>query len=262
VPLGRPIANTRLSVLDAALRPVPVGVPGELYVAGAGVGRGYLGDPARTAAVFRPDPSEPGARMYATGDRVRYLPDGRLEYLGRRDHQVKIRGHRIELGEVEAAVRAVDGVTDAVVLVPPGPSRLVAYAVGPVEPAAVRQRLAATLPGPMVPSAIVVLDALPLTANCKVDRAALPAAPAVAQQAGYVAPRPGAEERLAALFAEVFEVERIGARDDFFDLGGHSLLATRLVARMREEFGVAVALRTVFDRPVLADLAATLDTAG
>ncbi len=257
--IGRPVGNTRLYVVDEWLEPVPIGVPGELLIGGAGVGRGYLGDPSRTAAVFVPDPFSgvPGARLYRTGDMVRYLPDGQLEFLGRRDHQVKIRGQRIELGEVEAALRAIDGVTDAVVTAAPdhhGQSRLAGYVTGQVDPAAVRTAAAAALPDAMVPSAVVVLDTLPLTANGKVDRAALPA-PSFADRSGYVAPRTEVERQVAAVFAEVLGVGRVGLEDDFFRLGGHSLLATQLVARVRERFGVELPLRALFERPVVGDFA-------
>ncbi|MEU4895147.1 amino acid adenylation domain-containing protein [Streptomyces sp. NPDC044780] len=262
VPIGRPLRNTRLYVLDEECEPVPVGVPGELYVGGMGVGLGYLGDPRRTAAAFPPDPFHdvPGARMYRTGDVVRYLRDGQLEFLGRRDHQVKIRGQRIEPGEVEAAVRTLSGVRDAVVIADrsgPGGARLVAYVAGEVDPHAVRSALAGRLPSAMVPAAVVPLDALPLSANGKVDRAALPPAP-VPEGDSYVPPRDAEETRLCALFAELLDLPRVGRYDDFFALGGHSLLATRLVARVRAAFGVALPLRVLFERPTPEGLRAAL----
>ncbi|MEU2156436.1 amino acid adenylation domain-containing protein, partial [Streptomyces sp. NPDC019396] len=257
--IGRPIGGTRLYVVDEWLERVPVGVPGELLVGGAGVGRGYLGDPRRTATAFVPDPFSdvPGARLYRTGDVVRYLPDGQLEFLGRRDHQVKIRGQRIELAEVEAALRAVEGVTDAVVLSVPdqlGQSRLAGWVSGTAGVTAVRAAAVAALPDAMVPSAISVLDALPLTPNGKIDRAALPA-PVFVDGAEYVEPRTEVERQVAAVFAEVLGVERVGLEDDFFQLGGHSLLATQLIARVREGLGLNLPLRALFERPVVGGFA-------
>ncbi|MEV5085631.1 amino acid adenylation domain-containing protein, partial [Streptomyces sp. NPDC056159] len=264
VPIGAAIRNTRLYVLDNRLQPVPVGVPGELYVGGTGVGYGYVGDPRRTAVTFVPDPfaDEPGRRLYRTGDRVRRLPDGQLEFLGRLDHQVKIRGQRIELGEVEAALRAVPAVTDAVVTVgtdPAGQSRLVGHIVGAVDPRQVRTELAGALPEAMVPAALMVLDALPLTPNGKVDRKALPAPDfgALATGSGR-APRTPQEELLCEVFAEVLGLPRVGLDDDFFDLGGHSLLATRLVNRIRAVFGVELQVRSLFETPTVAGIAASL----
>ncbi|MEV5008949.1 amino acid adenylation domain-containing protein [Streptomyces sp. NPDC055692] len=264
VPIGAAIRNTRLYVLDNRLQPVPVGVPGELYVGGTGVGYGYVGDPRRTAVTFVPDPfaDEPGRRLYRTGDRVRRLPDGQLEFLGRLDHQVKIRGQRIELGEVEAALRAVPAVTDAVVTVgtdPAGQSRLVGHIVGAVDPRQVRTELAGALPEAMVPAALMVLDALPLTPNGKVDRKALPAPDfgALATGSGR-APRTPQEELLCEVFAEVLGLPRVGPDDDFFDLGGHSLLATRLVNRIRAVFGVELQVRSLFETPTVAGIAASL----
>ncbi|WP_255950100.1 non-ribosomal peptide synthetase [Streptomyces odontomachi] len=262
-PIGSAIRNTRLYVLGDGLRPVPAGVPGELYVGGVGVGRGYLREARRTALAFLADPyaPQPGARMYRTGDRVRRLPDGQLEFLERVDHQVKIRGHRIELGEVEAALRAVDGVTDAAVAVAPdsaGTSRLAGYLAGDVDPAEVKARLAAVLPDYMVPSAFVLLERLPLTPNGKVDRKALPAPEFGAARQEGAAPTTPLQEALCAVFAEVLGVERVGVHDDFFDLGGHSLLATRAVGRIRVGLGVEVPVRTLFDRPTVAQLATEL----
>ncbi|MFE2032055.1 amino acid adenylation domain-containing protein [Streptomyces scopuliridis] len=272
VPIGSAIRNTRLYVLDDRMRPVPVGVPGELYVGGVGVGLGYLGDPGRTAIAFVPDPfaaaDEPGGRLYRTGDRVRHLPDGQLEFLGRQDHQVKIRGQRIELGEVEAALRAVPGVTDAVVTVgtdPAGQSRLVGHVVGAVDPREVRARLAGALPEAMVPAALVLVEgALPLTPNGKVDRKALPAPDFANYGTGAPgrAPRTPQEEILCDVFAEVLGLPRVGPDDNFFDLGGHSLLATRLVNRIRSAFGVDLQVRALFETPTVAGLAASLGVFG
>ncbi|MEU0115570.1 amino acid adenylation domain-containing protein [Streptomyces bobili] len=265
-PIGSAIRNTRLYVLGDGLRPVPVGAPGELYVGGVGVGRGYLDDPRRTSAVFVADPfaPEPGARMYRTGDRVRHRTDGRLEFLERVDHQVKIRGHRIELGEVEAALRGVTGVTDAAVDVAvdsAGSTRLAAFVTGDVEVAEVKAELSTTLPDYMVPAAFVVLERLPLTANGKVDRKALPAPDLTAAQTGR-RPRTPQEQVLCAVFAEVLGVEQVGIDDDFFEFGGHSLLATRAISRIRVLLGAELPVRILFEAPTVAALAGHLTEAG
>ena len=249
VPIGRPIANTRAYVLDAGLRPVPPGVRGELYLAGDGLARGYLGQPGRTAERFVADPN--GGRMYRTGDLVRRRADGTIEFLGRADQQVKIRGFRIEPGEVEAVLMADPGVTRAVVVA--REDRLVAYVVGTADPA----RLRAALPEYMVPSAIVALPELPLNANGKLDRRALPA-PEITTTTR--AARTPAEQALCELFADVLGVPGVGPDDGFFALGGHSLLATRLVSRIRGLLGVEVPIRAVFDAPTPARLASLLDT--
>ncbi|CAM5460279.1 non-ribosomal peptide synthetase [Streptomyces aurantiogriseus] len=265
-PIGSAIRNTRLYVLGDGLRPVPVGAPGELYVGGVGVGRGYLDDPRRTSAVFVADPfaPTPGARMYRTGDRVRHRADGRLEFLERVDHQVKIRGHRIELGEVEAALRQVTGVTDAAVDVAvdsAGTMRLAAFVTGDVDVAEVKAELAGTLPDYMVPAAFVVLDRLPLTPNGKVDRKALPAPDLAAGQTGR-RPRTPQEQVLCAVFAEVLGVEQVGIDDDFFAFGGHSLLATRVISRIRLLLGAELPVRVLFEAPTVAELSAKLAEAG
>ncbi|MFJ8473975.1 amino acid adenylation domain-containing protein [Kitasatospora sp. NPDC094011] len=261
-PIGRAVRGTGLYVLDGALRPVPDGVPGELYVGGRGVGRGYLDQPARTAAVFTADPfsPRPGARMYRTGDRVIRRPDGELEFLERVDHQVKIRGHRIEPGEVEAALRSIDRVGDAVVVVrrgTAGDARLVGYVTGDLDPARCRTAAAAILPEYMVPATLVVLDALPLTPNGKVDRAALPEVDPAAAGTGC-GPRTPQEEVLCTAFAEVLDLPKVGIDEDFFQLGGHSLLATRLVSRVRTLLGAELAIRTLFEAPTVAALAGRL----
>ncbi|HEU0053791.1 MAG TPA: amino acid adenylation domain-containing protein, partial [Longimicrobium sp.] len=263
VPIGRPVSGTRVYVLDEGGRPVPAGVPGELHAGGAGVGRGYLGRPALTAERFVPDPfGEPGARLYRTGDRVRWRADGVLEYLSRLDRQVKVRGFRVEPGEVEAALRRHAAVRECVVAAredAPGDRRLVAYVVGEIDGEALRAHLARLLPDYMLPAAFVVLDAFPLLPSGKVDVRALPAPAYAAPEAEYVAPRTPREEVLAGIWAEVLRAERVGARDDFFALGGHSLLATRVVSRVREAFGVEIPLRAVFETPTVAGLAEAVE---
>ncbi|HZI14651.1 MAG TPA: amino acid adenylation domain-containing protein, partial [Myxococcus sp.] len=267
--IGGPLANVRVYVLDAHLRPAPVGVPGELFISGAGVARGYLGRPELSAERFLPNPFSPtpGERMYRTGDKVRWLPDGTLEYLGRIDFQVKVRGFRIELGEIEACLRQHPGVQQAVVLAredAPGDKRLVGYFTlkgAPVELAGVRAFLKERLPEYMVPGALVVLEALPLTSNGKVDRRALPAPDVSAASGAYVPPATPTEELLAAAWAQVLRVERVGRHDDFFALGGHSLLATQVMARVRSSFGVELPLRVLFEASTLEALALQVDVA-
>ncbi|MEW5931717.1 MAG: amino acid adenylation domain-containing protein, partial [Gemmatimonadota bacterium] len=271
VTIGRPVGNVRVYLLDAQGVPTPVGVPGELYVAGAGVARGYLGRPELTAEKFVPDPfsGEAGARMYRSGDRVRRRADGELEYVGRVDQQVKVRGFRIEPGEIEAVLERHPGVRAAAVAVredAPGAPRLVGYVVpesgATPSTSELRRHLAERLPEYMVPGAIAVLEALPLSPNGKVDRRALPA-PETAAGAGddFVAPRTPAEEILAGIWAEVLRLETVGAHDNFFEIGGHSLLATRVVSRIRETFGAEVPLRAVFEAPTLSGLAERVQAA-
>ncbi|MBW3570023.1 MAG: amino acid adenylation domain-containing protein, partial [Gemmatimonadetes bacterium] len=260
IPIGAPGSNTQVYVLDRALRPVAVGVPGELYAGGHGVARGYLGRAGMTAERFIPDPfgRAPGGRMYRTGDRARWLTDGTLEFLGRLDAQVKIRGFRVEPGEIEAALRGHPSVAECAVVVRedvPGEKRLVAYVVGQAGAEELRAHLRASLPDYMVPAAFVALDALPLNANGKVDRRALPVPDFAAAEEAYVAPRTLVEEVLAAIWAEVLRVDRVGVDDDFFASGGHSLLATRVVSRVRDVFGVELPLRALFEGPTLAELA-------
>jgi amino acid adenylation domain-containing protein len=260
VSVGRPIGNARIYILDAALQPVPVGVPGEAYVGGAGVVRGYLGRPALTAERFVPDPfaAEPGARMYRTGDRLRWKTDGRLEFVGRLDEQVKIRGFRIEPGEVESALSAHPDVREARVLVredEPGEKRLVAYVIGSADAEALRAHLRRSLPEYMVPAAFVALDRLPLTPSGKLDAASLPAPDFGAAEEGYVAPRTPVEEVLAGIWAEVLRLERVGVRENFFELGGHSLLATRVISRVQAVLAVEATVRALFEAPTVAELA-------
>ncbi|MFJ9847915.1 amino acid adenylation domain-containing protein [Streptomyces sp. NPDC101150] len=270
VPIGNPSWNMRAHVLDALLRPVPVGVPGELYVAGAQLARGYLGRPELTAERFVADPSgEPGARMYRTGDLVRWTADGGLEYQGRTDDQVKIRAHRIELGEVEAALAAAPGVGQVCVVAAPGPGglRLVGYAAprpgGPAPDAAALKEFAArSLPEYMVPAALVVLPELPLTINGKVDRKALPAPEAAASgPAPAELPATDTQRLLAGIFAELLGVETVGLDDGFFELGGDSILSIQLVARSRRA-GLPLTSKEVFRSGTVRALAALVDAAG
>jgi amino acid adenylation domain-containing protein len=265
-PIGRPIANTAIYVLDRTLAPVPIGVAGEIQIAGAGLARGYLGRPGLTAERFVACPfGGPGERMYRTGDLGRWRADGVLEYLGRLDGQVKLRGHRIELGEIESVLSEDPTVRRAAAILREdvaGEPRLVAYVTGQADAApdiaALRAHLARRLPEPMVPSAIVVLDALPLTPNGKLDRKALPA-PDLQAASAYLAPRSQTEAALAGLWAEVLGVETVGVLDDFFELGGHSLLAMRLAARIREAFGAELPLRTLFETPTIAGVSQHLE---
>jgi amino acid adenylation domain-containing protein len=261
VPIGRPIAATQTWVLDARMEPVPQGVPGELYLGGAGLARGYLGRPGLTAERFVPDPlaSTPGARLYRTGDLVRWRADGALDYLGRLDHQVKIRGFRIELGEIEAALTAQTGVREAVVVARDG--RLIAYAVGEsLDAAALRTQLAQRLPDYMVPWRIMPLAAMPLNANGKVDRYALPQPSSeAASEVSWEAPREGVETQLAAIWSTLLGAARVGRHDDFFALGGHSLLAVRLNARLALELNASLPLATLFEAATLHEQAAAID---
>jgi amino acid adenylation domain-containing protein len=270
VPIGLPIAATTVYVLDGRLRPVPVGVAGELFIGGPGVARGYGGRPALTAERFVADPfAADGSRMYRTGDRVRWNVSGQMEFLGRADDQVKVRGVRIEPGEIEAALAAHPGVQVAVVT-PFGESaqaRLVAYVV-PADPAEgiptsgeLRGHLRENLPEFMIPSVFIELAALPLTSSSKLDRAALPA-PDIGrteQDGSYVAPSTPTEELLAGIWAELLGADRVGAEDNFFELGGHSLLATQVISRIRDVFGTEVPLAALFDRPTVRELAQVVE---
>jgi amino acid adenylation domain-containing protein len=268
IPIGRGIPGTRLYVLDPRGEPAPIGIPGELHVGGGGVARGYLDRPELTAEKFVPDPfgGTAGARVYRTGDRVRWLPDGSLEFLGRVDSQVKIRGFRVELGEIEAALAKQPGVEEAVVVArddEPGNPRLVAYLVpeagAELSPAALRAELKGELPGYMVPAAFVTMDELPLTRNGKVDRRALPAPDtagrAEARVTGAAAPRNDVERTIAAAWQEVLGVEAVGLDDNFFDLGGHSLLLARLRSRLAGRFPRDVSVVVLFRYPTVRSLA-------
>ena len=284
VPIGGPIANTQVYVLDTAMQPVGIGVPGELYIGGDGLARGYLNQPALTAERFVPSPFRAGARLYRSGDWVRWRADGTLEFLGRIDGQIKLRGFRVELGEVEAVLRQHPEVQDAAAAVRYGVGhvpQLVAYVVENKEqtnkeqrsqddhtdpcslfsvlcsPQELRSFLQSRLPEFLVPSAIVVLDALPLTPNGKLDRRALPEPPELTDRAHaeYVAPRSETEQQIAAIWADVLKIERISVEDNFFDLGGHSLLATQLLVRLRADLGIDLSLQTIFEYPSIAELA-------
>ncbi|HEX8273629.1 MAG TPA: amino acid adenylation domain-containing protein [Longimicrobiaceae bacterium] len=264
--LGLPLPGAAMYVCDAAGEPVPVGVPGEVWVGGGGVARGYGGRPELTAAAFVPDAfsGAPGARLYRTGDRARRRPEGTLEFLGRADRQVKVRGFRIEPGEVESALHAHPAVRDALVVVredAPGERRLVAYllpAAAEPDPEELRDWLRRTLPDYMLPSAFVALAAFPLTPTGKTDRRALPA-PEAGGRAEHRPPRGATQRAVARIWAEVLHRERVGADEDFFALGGHSLLATRVVSRLRQELGVELPLRALFEAPTVAGVAARVD---
>ncbi|MCP5425319.1 MAG: amino acid adenylation domain-containing protein [Gammaproteobacteria bacterium] len=266
VPIGKPIAHSRAYVLDRRQRPAPIGVPGELYLGGAGLARGYLGQPALTAERFVPDPISgiPGARLYRSGDRVRWRPDGRLEFLGRYDYQVKIRGYRIEPGEIEA--RLLQHVREALVVVrgENAERHLVAYVI-PRQPSLsipdLRAALQGQLPEYLIPQAFVVLDAWPLNANGKIDRRALPE-PDPAGSEDDAPPTTATEQALAEIWAEVLQIGRAIARHDhFFELGGHSLSATQVASRLRARFQVEIPLKTLFETPMLARLAERVDEA-
>ncbi|MGH9894395.1 MAG: AMP-binding enzyme, partial [bacterium] len=269
IPLGRPIANTEVFVLDPHLQPVPIGVPGELYVGGDGLARGYHKRPELTAERFIPHPfrGDPGARLYRTGDLVRYLADGNLEFLGRIDQQVKLRGFRIEPGEIEAALTRHPAVREAVVVMEEetsGDKRLVAYFVPRQESgpsiSELRSILRAELPEYMVPAAIVPLGALPLMPSGKLDRKALPSPERVRPELenGFVAPRSPVEARLAEIWTSLLGIEPVGVYDDFFALGGHSLLATQVMSRLRTTFRLDLPLLTIFEAPTIAGLALAL----
>jgi hypothetical protein len=267
--IGRPIANTQVYVLDRHLNPVPVGVPGELYIGGDGLARGYLNQPGLTAARFIPHPfsNVPGARLYKTADLVHYLPNGQLKFLGRVDHQVKVRGFRIELGEIEALLHQHPAVREAAVIAHDGAlddKQLVAYIRFHTGRQAtlndLHDFLRRQLPEYMLPSALVSLDVMPLTPSGKIDRRALPPPnqlPLSSDQP-FTAPRTPLEEVLAGTFAELLKRERVSIHDNFFAIGGQSLIATRLVSRLREALKVDIPLRTIFEAPTVARLTTRL----
>ncbi|HEY3580788.1 MAG TPA: amino acid adenylation domain-containing protein [Pyrinomonadaceae bacterium] len=264
MPIGRALANTKLYVVDAALQLVPLGIAGELCIGGDGVARGYHDRPELTATAFIPDPfsNEPGARLYRTGDLVRYLHDGQLEFLGRVDDQVKLRGVRFELGEIEATLRQHQSVREAVALVrefSAGDHRLVVYVVadGAVDQQALREYVRGKLPEYLVPSAFVLLEKLPLLPSGKINKRALPAPEITRHEVSesYVAPRTAMEEMIANIWSELLGVKRVGVYDNFFELGGHSLLAAQIVVRVRHKFAVNVPLQSLFDTPNVAGLA-------
>ena len=269
VPIGRPIANTQLYILDRHLKPVPIGVMGELYIGGAGVARGYLNRPELNQERFLADPftRQTGSRMYKTGDLARYRKDGILEYLGRVDNQVKVRGYRIELGEIEATLASDPSVKSCAVLVredEPGNKQLVGYVV-PREGSSptvesLRQSLKQKLPEYMVPAHFVFLDSIPLTQNGKVDRKALPAPSFgnVPTEGESGEPRTETEKALAEIWSKLLKVERIGIHDDFFDFGGHSLMAMKLVSQIEERFGMNMPLAEFLEAPTIAGLAEKL----
>ncbi|BDI19721.1 hypothetical protein ANSO36C_55230 [Nostoc cf. commune SO-36] len=277
VPLGQPLANTQVYVLDEQLQLVPIGVPGELYIGGAGLARGYLNQPELTVARFIQNPfvSDSQARLYKTGDKVSYLNDGNLQFLGRVDRQVKIRGFRIELEEIETTLKQHSGVQEVVVRATEetlGNKRLVAYIVISPQFRLINQNYQAIasvfrsfcldkLPEYAIPSIFVLLKALPLTANGKIDYQALPtpeqSRPELEQL--YVAPRTGLERQLAEIWSEILGLEQVGIYDNFFELGGHSLLITQLLAKIRKAFSVELPLKLLFDAPTIADLAAQID---
>ncbi|TYR65176.1 MULTISPECIES: non-ribosomal peptide synthetase [Streptomyces] len=264
IPIGTAVTNTTLHVLDAALRPLPIGAPGELYVGGPGLARGYAGRPELTAERFvpHPFPDMPGERLYRTGDLVRRLPTGEMEFLGRVDNQVKIRGYRIEPGEIEAALAATGQVAEASVQVVDvsGDKRLVAYLVPQdprsADPAALRSELGTRLPAHLIPNHFVILDTLPVTSSGKLDAGALPGLEAAEDRPAAVTPPRNATERaLWQIWSELLEIQGFGVHDDFFAIGGHSLLASRAVIAVRTRLGVDLGLRNLFDRPTIAELA-------
>jgi acyl-coenzyme A synthetase/AMP-(fatty) acid ligase/acyl carrier protein len=265
IPIGRPIANTTVYILDQNRLPVPVNVAGELYIGGVGLARGYHNRPELTAERFVANPfaSDADARLYRTGDQVRYRADSTIEYLGRLDHQVKVRGFRIELGEIESVLATHQRIQQAVVLARedvPGDQRIVAYLLATpgddFVDSQLRSWLSERLPQFMVPSTFVLLDSIPMTPNGKVDRRALPAPQGIAQTSStFVSPRAGVESAVADIWCEVLRVERVGADDNFFDLGGHSLLVVQLQSKLRERFQRDLSLMELFRRPTVGAIA-------
>jgi acyl-coenzyme A synthetase/AMP-(fatty) acid ligase/acyl carrier protein len=273
VPIGRPIGNTHAFILDKNLQPVPIGVPGELHISGEGLARGYLNRPEATAEKFIPNPfsEEPGARLYRTGDKVRYLPDGRIEFLGRIDLQVKIRGFRIELGEIETVLSRYPSVQKAVVATRQNgfdDKRLVAYLVADAAPSSfindLRNFLREQLPEHMVPSAYVLLESLPMTASDKVNRDALPEPDDNHHEieTTYIAPRTEIEQTITSVWRELFNVEKLSTHSNFFDLGGHSLSMVRVCSRLREVMNIEISMIDMFKYPTINSLAKFLSQKG
>jgi acyl carrier protein len=265
--IGRPIGNTRMYILDADGRPVPVGVPGELYIGGAGVARGYWKRPDLTEARFLVDPfdTKPGRRMYRTGDRARYRRDGKIQLLGRTDHQIKLRGHRIELEEIEAVLNRHPEVLQAVVALHGEGSeqQLVAWVrpSGTADVGHLRSWMQTQLPEYMIPSAFLPIQEIPLTPNRKVDRKRLPLPQSFTRESSMstVGPRSQMEKQLAKVWSEILGIDRVGIRDNFFDLGGHSLLLIRVHARMRKELDVDIAVVDLFRYPTIESMATWLE---
>ncbi|MGA9117943.1 MAG: phosphopantetheine-binding protein, partial [Bacteroidota bacterium] len=271
-PIGVPITNVRLYVVDELCQPVPVGVAGELLIGGVGLARGYLGRPDLTAERFIPSPFGPqqGERLYRSGDLCRHLSDGAIEYLGRIDQQVKVRGFRVEPGEIEAVLDSHPEVSEAVVIVredTPGDRRIVAYVVADRERSLtagnLRHYLGSRLPDYMIPYAFVFLESFPLTPSGKVDRRALPVPDPARRdvESSYVPPRTPVETALAEHCAQLLGLEKVGIRDSFFELGGHSLLATQLMSRIQDHYHVDLPLRTLFETPTIVDLAEKIESA-
>ncbi len=273
ISIGKPIANTEIYILDAQLQPVPIGIPGELYIGGAGLASGYWQRPDLTSQKFIPHPfsNDPTARIYQTGDLARYLPDGKIECLGRADFQVKLRGFRIELGEIESLLCQHPTIAQATVIIRedlPGDRRLVAYLVANLQslsapvPTELRQFLQQKVPDYFLPAAMLVLPALPLTPNGKIDRKSLPApdAASLQLQTSFFPPTTPTEITLAQIWIQVLRIDRVGTNDDFFELGGHSLLATQVISRARQAFGIDIPLQSLFEQPTIAGLASRIDT--
>jgi acyl carrier protein len=269
-PIGRPIANTQIYILNSHHQPVPINVPGELYIGGVGLASGYLNLPELTKEKFIPIPYSllpaPCPLLYKTGDLARYLPDGNIEFLGRIDNQVKIRGFRIELGEIETALTAHPQISEAVVMLRediPGKKRLVAYVVETLhiksQQNILRDFLKQELPEYMVPSVFVFLDALPLTPSGKIDRRRLPVPSVSHDLESFVPPRTPTEENLAQIWQEVLGLEQVSIHDNFFECGGHSLLATQVISRLRQNWKIELPLRRLFEKPTVAQLAASID---
>ena len=273
ISIGKPIANTEIYILDDRLQPVPIGIPGELYIGGAGLARGYWQRPDLTSEKFIPHPfsRDPAAQIYQTGDLARYLPDGKIECLGRADFQVKLRGFRIELGEIESLLCQHPTIAQAIVIIRedlPGDRRLVAYLVAHPQsvaapiPSELRQFLQQKVPDYFLPAAMVVLPAIPLTPNGKIDRKSLPEpdSASLQLQTSFVPPTTPTEITLAQIWIQVLRIDRIGTNDDFFELGGHSLLATQVISRARQAFAIDISLQSLFEQPTIAGLASRIDT--